>query len=216
MATNIPPHNLGEVIDATVHLIDHPDATPDDLMQFVHGSGLPDRRPHPGPGRHHGGLPDGPGQREDAGQGRAIEESSRRGAPMADRGHASCPTRCSCKAIAGRIKELVDAGDLEGIADVNDNSAGRQDESGDRRCERDANPNVVLNNLFKQTQLQTSFAVNMVALVDGVPRTLNLVQALAGLHRATRSRSSPGGRSTGSTRPAATRRSRRASSGPST
>ena len=89
------------------------------------------------------------------------------------------PYQASCKAIASRIQELVDGGDLEGIADVNDSSAG-----GATRLvitlRRDANANVVLNNLFKQTQLQTSFPVNMVALVDGVPRTLNLAQALEG------------------------------------
>ncbi len=57
MATNIPPHNLGEVIDATVHLIDHPDATSDDLMQLRARSGLPDRRADHGPSRDHGGVP---------------------------------------------------------------------------------------------------------------------------------------------------------------
>ena len=89
------------------------------------------------------------------------------------------PYQVSCNAIAARIQELVDAGDLEGIADVNDNSAGGKT-SLVITLRRDANANVVLNNLFKQTQLQTSFPVNMVALVDGVPRTLNLVQALDG------------------------------------
>ena len=89
------------------------------------------------------------------------------------------PYQASCKAIAARIQELVDAGELEGIADVNDNSAGGKTNLV-ISLRRDANANVVLNNLFKQTQLQTSFAVNMVALVDGVPRTLNLVQALQG------------------------------------
>ena len=177
MATNIPPHNLGEVIDATVHLIDHPDATPDDLMQFVHGPDFPT-----------GGFIMGrAGIMEAYRTGRGsvkmraratIEESSRRGAPM-EIVVTQLPYQASCKAIAGRIQELVDAGDLEGIADVNDNSAGGKT-SLVITLRRDANPNVVLNNLFKQTQLQTSFAVNMVALVDGVPRTLNLVQALQG------------------------------------
>ena len=177
MATNIPPHNLGEVIDATVHLIDHPDATPDDLMQFVHGPDFPT-----------GGFIMGrAGIMEAYRTGRGsvkmraratIEESSRRGAPM-EIVVTQLPYQASCKAIAGRIQELVDAGDLEGIADVNDNSAGGKT-SLVISLRRDANPNVVLNNLFKQTQLQTSFAVNMVALVDGVPRTLNLVQALQG------------------------------------
>ena len=89
------------------------------------------------------------------------------------------PYQTSCSAIAGRIQELVDGGDLDGIADVNDGSAGGKT-SLVVTLKRDANANVVLNNLFKLTQLQTSFGVNMVALVDGVPRTLNLVQALQG------------------------------------
>jgi len=177
MATNIPPHNLGEVIDATVHLIDHPDATPDDLMRFVQGPDFPT-----------GGFIMGrAGIMEAYRTGRgsvkmraraSIEESSRRGAPM-EIVVTQLPYQASCRAIASRIQELVDAGDLDGIADVNDNSAGGKT-SLVVTLKRDANPNVVLNNLFKQTQLQTSFPVNMVALVDGVPRTLNLVQALQG------------------------------------
>ncbi len=146
----------------------------------------------------------GPGQREDAGpshhrgEHRARRRRWRSSSP-------SCPYQASCKAIAARIQELVDAGDLEGIADVNDNSAGGKTNLV-IRLKRDANANVVLNNLFKQTQLQTSFPVNMVALVDGVPRTLNLGQALQGYIATTRSRSSPAGRSTASTRPAGTSR----------
>ena len=184
MATSIPPHNLGEVIDATVHLIDHPDATPDDLMQFVKGPDFPT-----------GGLLLGRAGIMDAyrtGRGsikmRAkaeIVEAGKRG----DRFQivvSELPYQVSPNAVLGRIKDLVDAGDLDGVADVNDSSAGM-----DTRLvidlKRDANPNVVLNNLFKLTQLQTSFPVNMVALVDGVPRTLNLVQALVA-YIATRSR----------------------------
>ena len=177
MATNIPPHNLGEVIDATVHLIDHPEATPDDLMQFVKGPDFPT-----------GGFIMGrAGIMEAYRTGRgsvkmraraSIEESGRRGNAM-EIIVTELPYQASCKAIAARIQELVDAGDLEGIADVNDNSAGGKT-SLVITLRRDANANVVLNNLFKQTQLQTSFPVNMVALVDGVPRTLNIVQALTG------------------------------------
>ena len=88
----------------------------------------------------------------------------------------------SCSSIAGRIEELVTAGDLDGIADVNDGSAGGKTHLV-ITLKRDANANVVLNNLFKLTQLQTSFAINMVALVDGVPRTLNLATALEGYIR---------------------------------
>jgi DNA gyrase subunit A len=89
------------------------------------------------------------------------------------------PYQASCSAIAGRIQELVDAGDLDGIADVNDGSAAAKTNLV-ITLKRDANANVVLNNLYKLTQLQSSFPVNMVALVHGVPRTLNLVQALQG------------------------------------
>jgi DNA gyrase subunit A len=177
MATNIPPHNLGEIIDATVHLLEHPTATPDDLMQFVKGPDFPT-----------GGFIMGrAGIMEAYRTGRgsvkmrakaSIEESAKRGSPM-EIVVSELPYRASCKAIAGRIQELVDAGELDGIADVNDNSAGGKTNL-IITLRRDANANVVLNNLFKQTQLQASFSVNMVALVDGVPRTLDLSQALAG------------------------------------
>ncbi len=92
------------------------------------------------------------------------------------------PYQTSCSSIAGRIEELVTNGDLEGIADVNDGSAGGKTNLV-ITLKRDANANVVLNNLYKMTQLQSSFSINMVALVDGVPRTLNLLTALQGYVR---------------------------------
>jgi len=176
MATNIPPHNLGEVIDATIHLIDHPEATPDDLMAIVKGPDFPT-----------GGLILGRAGIMDAyrtGRGSvkmrarvSIEEVGARG----DRFQivvTELPYQVSPNAVLGRIKELADAGELDGVADANDSSAG-MDTRLVIELKRDANANVVLNNLFKLTQLQTSFPVNMVALVDGVPRTLDLVQALS-------------------------------------
>jgi DNA gyrase subunit A len=175
MATNIPPHNLGEVIDATVHLIDHPDATPDDLMQFVKGPDFPTGGAILG----RAGIIDA--YRTGRGSIRmrataAIEEGKRGQMQIVV---TELPYQASCSAIAARIQELVDGGDLEGIADVNDNSAGGKTNL-IITLKRDANANVVLNNLYKLTQLQSSFAVNMVALYDGVPRTLNLAQALQG------------------------------------
>ncbi len=178
MATNIPPHNLGEVIDATLHLIDHPDATPDDLMQFVKGPDFPT-----------GGSILGRAGIMDAyrtGRGSikmrataAIQETKRGGYEIVV---TELPYQTSCSAIAGRIQELVDGGELDGISDVNDGSAGGKTNLV-ITLKRDGNPNVVLNNLFKLTQLQTSFGVNMVALVDNVPRTLNLRTALEGYVR---------------------------------
>ncbi|MGI9031151.1 MAG: DNA gyrase subunit A [Ilumatobacteraceae bacterium] len=175
MATNIPPHNLGEVIDATIHLLDHPDATPDDLMQFVKGPDFPTGGSILG----RAGIMDAYRTGRGSVKMRAtasIEETARGAMEIVV---TELPYQTSCKAIADRIQELVDAGDLDGIADVNDASASAKTQL-EITLKRDANSNVVLNNLFKLTQLQTNFAINMVALVDGVPRTLNLTQALAG------------------------------------
>jgi DNA gyrase subunit A len=175
MATSIPPHNLGEVIDATVHLIDNPDATPDDLMQFVKGPDFPTGGSILG----RAGIIDAyrTGRGSIKMRATATIEEGKRGQMQIL--VTQLPYQTSCNAIAGRIQELVDGGELDGIADVNDNSAGGKT-SLIITLKRDANANVVLNNLYKLTQLQTSFPVNMVALVEGVPRTINLVQALQG------------------------------------
>ena len=175
MATSIPPHNLGEVVDATLHLIENPDASPADLMKFVKGPDFPT-----------GGLILGREGIKDAyktGRGSikmrakvAIEEGQRGQMRIVV---TELPYQASCSAIAARIQELVDGGDLDGIADVNDNSSGGTTNL-IITLKRDANSNVVMNNLFKLTQLQTSFPVNMVALVNGVPRTLNLKDAISG------------------------------------
>ncbi|MSW12583.1 MAG: DNA gyrase subunit A, partial [Actinobacteria bacterium] len=178
MATSIPPHNLGEVVDATLHLINHPDASIADLMKFVKGPDFPT-----------GGLILGRSGINDAyktGRGSikmrakvAIEEGQRNQMRIVV---TELPYQASCSAIAARIQELVDGGELDGIADVNDNSSGGETNL-IITLKRDANSNVVMNNLFKLTTLQTSFPVNMVALVDGVPRVINLRDALQGYVR---------------------------------
>jgi DNA gyrase subunit A len=175
MATSIPPHNLGEIVDATLHLIDNPDATVKDLMKFVKGPDFPT-----------GGLilgREGLTEAYKTGRG-SIKMRAKVSIEEGKRGQmqivvTELPYQASCSAIAGRIQELVDNDGLDGIADVNDNSAGGQTNLV-ITLKRDANANVVMNNLFKNTQLQSQFPVNMVALVDGVPRTLNLRDALAG------------------------------------
>ncbi len=172
MATNIPPHNLGEVIDATVHLIDHPEATSDELMQFVKGPDFPTGAQILG----RSGILDAYRTGRGSIRMRAdceIEET-RRGMQITV---TALPYQTSTGAIAVRIKELVDARELDGIRDINDESSGVNTRLV-IELKRDANANVVLNNLYKHTQLQTSFGVNMVALVDGVPRTLNLASIL--------------------------------------
>jgi DNA gyrase subunit A len=172
MATNIPPHNLGEVIDAVVHLIDHPDATVDDLMQFVKAPDFPT-----------GGIIMGRAGVASAyrtGRGsirvRAVAEIEE-GRTSSRIVVTEMPYQTSVGSAAAKIADLVNNRELEGIRSVNDESA-----RGQTRLvidlKRDAPANVILNNLYKRTPLQTSFAVNTVALVDGVPRTLTLVQAL--------------------------------------
>jgi DNA gyrase subunit A len=175
MATSIPPHNLGEIIDATLHLLANPEATPDDLMKFVNGPDFPT-----------GGLILGRAGIIDAyrtGRG-SIKTRAKVSIEEGRRGQmqiivSELPYQASCSAIASRIQELVDGGDLDGIADVNDNSSGGETNL-IITLKRDANSNVVMNNLLKLTQLQSSFPVNMVALVKGVPRTVNLRDALVG------------------------------------
>jgi DNA gyrase subunit A len=179
MATNIPPHNLGEVIDATVHLIDNPDASIEDLMQFVKGPDFPT-----------GGLILGRAGILDAyrtGRG-SIKMRARAEITEDKRGNVQIvvteiPYQVSIGAIAEKVREIVDNRTVEGIRELRDLSAGDNTRLV-FELKRDANANVVLNNLYRYTPLQTSLGVNMVALVDhdehgvGVPRTLNLRSAL--------------------------------------
>jgi DNA gyrase subunit A len=172
MATNIPPHNLGEVIDATVYLIDHPDAGPEELMQFVKGPDFPTGALILG----RQGIMDAyrTGRGSVRMRARAEIVEGRTGDEIVV---TELPYQSSPKAILEKIAELVNSRELDGIRDLRDLSAGDSTKLV-VYLKRDANANVVLNNLYKHTPLQTSFGVNVVALVDGVPRTLNLVSTL--------------------------------------
>ncbi len=173
MATNIPPHNLGEVIDATTHLLEHPDATPEDLMAFVKGPDFPTGAQILG----RQGIQDAIRTGRGSIKLRAVAEIEE-GRPGETRIVVTeMPYQTSVATVSKKIEELVRSGDLDGIAEVQDDSAGGKTRLV-IRLKRDANANVVLNNLFKQTPMQTTFSVNTVALVDGVPRTLGLVQML--------------------------------------
>ncbi|OYV61029.1 MAG: DNA gyrase subunit A [Actinobacteria bacterium 21-73-9] len=172
MATKIPPHNLGEVIDATLHLIAHPDATPDDLMAFVKGPDFPTAAQILG----RQGILDAYRTGRGSIKVRAVAEVDEVGRDTRIV-VSEFPYEVSVESIEEKIYDLVKSGDVEGIAAVQNDSAGRQARLV-IRLKRDANANVILNQLYKNTALQTTFAVNMLALVDGVPRTLNLAQAL--------------------------------------
>jgi DNA gyrase subunit A len=174
MATNIPPHNLGEVIDAVVALIDNPQATAEQLAQVVRGPDFPT-----------GGLILGREGILDAyrtGKG-AVRIRAKTEIDWESRGGPNIvitemPFQASIDALEQRIDELVRSGQLDGIRNARDDSAG-----GRTRfiieCKRDADPRVILNNLYKLTNIQTTFNVNMLALVDGVPRTLDLRSVLS-------------------------------------
>jgi DNA gyrase subunit A len=172
MATNIPPHNLGEVIDATVHLIDHPEATPDDLMNFVKGPDFPTGALILG----RQGILDSFRTGRGSIRMRAVAdiEEGRSGTTIVV---TELPYQTSVEVVEQKIHDLVRGGDLDGIAEVQNDSAARKPRLV-VRLKRDANANVVLNKLYKHTPLQTTFGVNTLALVDGVPRTLNLAQML--------------------------------------
>jgi DNA gyrase subunit A len=173
MATNIPPHNLAEVIDAVDHLLEHPEATPDDLMQFVKGPDFPTGALIMGRQGIIDAYRTGRGSIRLRGKAE-IEEGSRADTIVV----TELPYQVSPNSFMTKVTELVNSGDLDGVADVNDESA-----QGKTRVvvklKRDAPALVILNNLYKRTPLQTNFAVNTVALVDGIPRTLNLRDALA-------------------------------------
>jgi DNA gyrase subunit A len=174
MATNIPPHNLGEVINATIHLIDHPESTPDDLMQFVQGPDFPTGALIMG----RQGILDAYRTGKGSIRLRAVceieEGSGRSGDQIVV---TEMPYQTSISVTAARIAELVQTRSIEGISDVNDESA-RGKTRLVIKLKKDAPGLVILNNLYKHTPLQTNFSVNTVALVGGIPRTLNLVQAL--------------------------------------
>ena len=172
MATNIPPHNLGEVIDAVVHTLDNPETTSEDLMQFVQGPDFPTGAIIMGKA----GILDAYRTGRGSIKMRAVAEIEE-GKNNSRIVVTQLPYQTAVETIEKKIAELVNNHDLEGIRELRNESA-----KGNTRLvielKRDANANVILNNLYKLTPLQTSFGVNMLALVDGIPRTLNLAQAI--------------------------------------
>ena len=173
MATNIPPHNLREVCDGVTYLIDHPDATTEDLMHIVRGPDFPT-----------GGIIQG---REGirgaytAGRGRIIVRAKAH-IEETERGKNSIivtelPYQVNKADLVKKISELARDKKIDGITDVRDES----DRQGMRiviDLRRDARNLSVLNQLFKFTSMQTTFGANMLALVDGQPRTLTLKQII--------------------------------------
>ena len=173
MATNIPPHNLGEVIDAVVFYLDNPESTPTDLMKFVKGPDFPTGATVMG----RQGIRDA----YETGRGsikvRAVTQVEEGSAGKSKIVVTELPYQVNKARLAEKIADLVKTGRVKDIADLKDES-NRQGMRLVIETKRGANPAVVLNQLYKHTQLQESFGVIMLALVDGVPRTLNLAEMI--------------------------------------
>jgi DNA gyrase subunit A len=174
MATNIPPHNLGEVVRGCLALIENPDITTDELLEFI-----------PGPDFPTGGIINGRAgilQAYRTGRGRIyvrakhhVEDHPKTGRPMLV--ITEIPYQLNKARLIEKIAELVKEKKIEGISELRDES----DKDGMRiviELRRGEVPDVIINNLFAQTQLQSVFGINMVALVDGQPRLLDLKTAL--------------------------------------
>ena len=170
MATNIPPHNLNEVVDACLHLLRNPEATIDDLMEIVPAPDFPTGAIIYGMT----GVKDG----YRTGRGRVVMRAKCHFEDI-DKGQRQCivvdelPYQVNKKTLQERMAELVHEKKIEDISHIQDES----DKSGMRlviELKRGSVPEVVLNNLYKQTQLQDTFGMNMVALIDGQPKLCNL------------------------------------------
>jgi DNA gyrase subunit A len=174
MATNIPPHNLGEVIDASLHLIDHPDATVEDLLQFIKGPDFPTGGFLVGYAGIRDALTTGRGSVKIRAVCDVQEIRKGRTAVVV----TELPYQVSIERIIAKIKDLVDDKKLAGISEVRNESSDRVGTRLVIELKQGAVPQVVLNQLYKNTPLQDSFGYNMVSLVDGVPRTLNIADML--------------------------------------
>ncbi len=173
MATNIPPHNLGEVIDGCIYMIDHPEAGTEDLMQFIKGPDFPT-----------GGMilgQSGVRAAYHTGRGRIIVRAKTEIESMANNRSrivvTEIPYMVNKAKLVEKIAELVHEKRLDGISDIRDES----DRNGMRiviELKRDVHPTVVLNYLYKHTSMQETFGANMLALVNGEPKVLSLREML--------------------------------------
>ncbi len=172
MATNIPPHNLREVVDAAIHLIDHPDATTDELLEFVKGPDFPmgGMAFNQADMRH--AYSTGKGPVVCRGEAEIIDDSKKDMQIVI----TSIPYRVVKSDLIARIASLVNDKKLEGIRDIRDEST--DDIRIVIELKGTAHPQAVLNALYKHTELESTFHYNMLALVDGVPEMLSLPSML--------------------------------------
>ncbi len=171
MATNIPPHNLGEVIDGVVYYLDHPDCKPKDLMKFIKGPDFPTGAAILGKQ----GIVDAYTTGRGSIKVRAVTQIEETPQGRQRVVVTELPYQVNKARLAEKIADLVRSGKVRDIADLKDES-NREGMRLVIDLKRNANPQIVLNQLFKHTQLQESFGAIMLALVDGVPQVLNLAE----------------------------------------
>ena len=173
MATNIPPHNLGEVVDATVHVLDYPEATPDDLMELIKGPDFPTGGVILGTAGFKEAYRTGRGRVRVRAKAHTEQLKGNRAAIVV----TELPYQVNRASLIDNIVDLVKTKKLTEISDLRNES----DRAGMRlviELKREAIPMVVLNKLYKHTQMQTTFGIINIALVGGVPRTLTLPEML--------------------------------------
>ena len=174
MATNIPPHNLGEVIDGMCYYIDHPEAELEELMQFIKGPDFPTAGIVMGRSGIRAAYATGRGKIIVRAKTEITEGKNGRFQIVV----TELPYQVNKKRLIESMADLVKDKKVEGISDINDYS-NREGMQLVVDLKRDANPQVVLNQLFSYTQLQVSYGIIMLALVDGVPRILTLKDVLS-------------------------------------
>jgi len=173
MATNIPPHNITEIVDATIHLIDNPDCTVEDLMKYVQGPDFPTRGMIMGKNNIKQAYETGKGIIKI--RGRADIDEMKNGKPRII--ITELPYQVNKAKLLKKIAELVKEKVIDGITDLRDES-GRDGIRVVVEMRKNVYPEVILNQLYKHTQLEESFGINMLALVKGVPKRLTLKQVL--------------------------------------
>lgn len=174
MATNIPPHNLTEVLNGIIAKIDNPDITLDEMMEYIKGPDFPTRASIMGKR--------GIRSAYETGKGKIIVRAKTQIEEHKD-GTSSIivtelPYQVNKKMLVEAIADLAKEKRVEGLSDIDDHSSDRVGIRIDIALKRDANPQVVLNQLYKYSRLQDSFSVNMLAISDGKPKTMGLLEIL--------------------------------------
>ncbi len=175
MATNIPPHNLTEVLDGVIAQIDNPDITVEELMEYIKGPDFPTKASIMGKSGIRSAYLTGKGKVVVRAKAQIEERKDGTSSIIV----TELPYQVNKKMLVESIAELVKDKKIEGLSDIDDHSSDRVGIRLEIFLKRDANPQVVLNQLYKFTRLQDSFSINMLAINDGKPKTMGLKEILS-------------------------------------